>query len=366
MAQVLHCKNYKDVYYVSDASSHFRNFTNTVSGQSSVVTGEHIALSAFPSIKLSNGEKHVSRIAYLAEIRNRLLRPLDNKYSNDPSGFASAAHIKFDQILFLNDVYFSPREASHLLFSTNKHEGRARYRAACAVDFIRGAQFYDTFVVRDAEGYSNGFMVYPWFSTAGHAASRVAVLAGSDAVPVRSCWGGMAAFDAALFQTRDAASPFTSRGDYELLKFRSSEELYWEAAECCLIFADIEEQFGKPDPAQGTGVFLNPHVRVAYSKTTWNLLPIFRRFERVFEYLQYVLSKLAYPEHNPRRLQEPGELVNTTVWRAEDTAVAATSSLSNAQPGGFCGQRRLFVMKGDIELANVQHTGKNWEAIKVP
>lgn len=321
-------------------------------------------------MKLRNGEEHVQRITYLAEIRNRLLRPLDERYKDDSQGFSSAANITFDKVLFLNDVYFSPREAIHLLFATNQQDGKARYRAACAVDFIRGAQFYDTFVVRDAEGYGNGFMVYPWFSTAGQGISRAAVLHGSDAVPVRSCWGGLAAFEAALFQTRDAASPLSKTRDYELLQFRSSGELYWEAAECCLLFADTEEQYGQPDSEEGTGVFMNPFVRVAYTETTWNLLPFFRRFERVFEIVQYVLSWMAYPEYNPRRLHEPGDLVNQSIWEAGNGTASTPSGFATvervAQPGGFCGQRRLFVMLDDIESANAAHAGKNWRSIPLP
>lgn len=321
---------------------------------------------------LPNGEEMVQRITYLAEVRNRLLRPLDSKFaSNISSGFVSAADTKFDRILFLNDVYFDPLDAVQLLFSTNADSGQANYRAACALDFLRGAQLYDTFVVRDTDGYSSGFMLYPWFAPVGTSTSRSAVLSQTDAVPVRSCWGGMAAFNASLFQTRDASSAFSMSADYELLHFRSSGELFWEAAECCLVFADIEEQYGMPNSVDGTGVFVNPYVRVAYSKSTWAWIPIARRFERMFQYIQYMLSAIAYPDYNPRRLHEPGELVDQIVWQpASSTDPESVGQFAvvrrQASPGGFCGQRRLFVMKHDLETANTDNTGTNWKKIPLP
>lgn len=329
-------------------------------------------MSLFPSVHLPSGEQTVQRITYLAEVRNRLLRPLDSTYgSNTSSGFTSTADTKFDRILFLNDIYFDPLDAAHLLFSTNADSGQAKYRAACAMDFIRGAQQYDTFVVRDTDGYSSGFMLYPWFAPVGSSTSRSAVLSQTDAVPVRSCWGGMAAFNASLFQTRDASSAFSMSADYELLHFRSSGELFWEAAECCLVFADIEEQYGMPNADDGTGVFVNPYVRVAYSQSTWFWLPILRRFERMFQYLQYILSKMVYPEFNPRRLHEPGELVDEMIWQPASPTVPESGGQFNvvhrqASPGGFCGQRRLFVMKHDLETANTDSTGINWEKITLP
>jgi hypothetical protein len=94
-------------------------------------------------------------------------------------------------------VFFDPIEAAQLLFSTNVGpNGRAEYSAACAVDFIAKVMFYDTFVVHDMEGYGMGLMFYPWFPATDEQQSRNDVLALKDAVRVRSCWGGMAAFDA--------------------------------------------------------------------------------------------------------------------------------------------------------------------------
>jgi hypothetical protein len=357
---------------------------DVVLGNSSVVTGGHLPLASFPTMRLPNGEDRVQRITYLAEVRNRLLQPLDASFAgNSSSGFSSAADAKFDKILFINDVFFNPLDAAQLLFSTNAHQGVAKYRAACAIDFVRGIMFYDSFVVRDTDGFEIGLMFYPWFTTSGSGTSRALVQSQVDAVRVRSCWGGMAAFDAPLLQTERSKLSLPQTGlepvpasdphsDPRLpLKFRSSQEPFWEAAECCLLFADIEAVYGYPDMRNGTGVLINPYIRVAYSQTTWDWLPFFRRFERMFEFLQYIVSIIGYPEYNPRRLHEAGELVEERVWVSASEQDAASAGhfryiRRQAAPGGFCGQRRMFVMKRDLETANTNGTGKNWEKIKVP
>ncbi|EFQ98325.1 hypothetical protein MGYG_01358 [Nannizzia gypsea CBS 118893] len=338
---------------------------------SSIVSGEHVPLDGLPKTALPSGDERVKRIAYLARIRNQVLEPLNSAYQ--PSGDHTAvggfgfshANVQFDRVLFLNDVYFSAIEAVQLLFSTNVDQaGHAQYRAACAVDFVSKVMFYDTFVVRDSEGYGTGLMFFPWFAPIGQARSRNQVLQGSDAVQVRSCWGGMVAFQAELFQrfsTVDSTSHIVSR-------FRHDSEPFWESSECCLIFADWEDRFGQPNVENQTGVFLNPYVRVAYSRNTWKWLGVFRRFERIFANLQYLVSRLAYPEHNPRRTHLPGQKVRERVWQsnADGQPGGSFQTIQRiASPGGFCGQRRMFVMAEDIEKAN-RNGAKNWEKIPVP
>lgn len=146
---------------------------------------------------LPTGEQRLKRIVFLAEVRNRALRPLE-----DPK--SPAYSTRFDKLLYLNDVVFNTADVANLLFSTNLDEttGKTRYDAACAVDFINAFKFYDTFATRDLEGYSMGIPFYPWFTAAGKAESRQDVLTQVDAVRVRSCWGGMVAFEAKWFQQR--------------------------------------------------------------------------------------------------------------------------------------------------------------------
>lgn len=358
-------------------------------GESSIVTGAHLPLSDFSKVRLPNGEERVQRITYLSEVRNQLLRPLDPVYaaSNTTNGFRSASHIHFDRILFLNDVYFNPVDALQLLFSTNG----GNYRAACAADFIHGPLYYDTFATRDYDGYRNGLMLYPWFAPIGSSISRNDVRRQTDAVRVRSCWGGLAAFEASIFRpAREQKFHCESESSCSPLRFRGSNEPFWEAAECCLIFADIEAQHGRSDR-----IFVNPYVRVAYTKRNFDLIPFFRRFERFFEYMQYVNSKIAYPNINRRRTHEAGEWVDELVWQdalvgpAKSTstlrgheyssdnnlttkAIAKTGHWSTvkrqANPGGFCGQRSMFVMKNNLEETNenIKEQGRNWDKIPVP
>lgn len=77
------------------------------------------------------------------------------------------------------------------------------------------------------------------------------MLKNSDAVPVKSCWGGMVAYDAAGFWSADVL--FAGRSENEKtwkalqrqrdpLRFRHQGEIYWEESECCLISADLAQR----------------------------------------------------------------------------------------------------------------------------
>ncbi|EGD88117.1 hypothetical protein H112_04599 [Trichophyton rubrum D6] len=330
---------------------------------SSVVAGDHLRLSELPTTTAPGGKQRIKRIAYLAEVRNRALRPLDATYTptsaGSEKGFRHATE-KFDRVLFLNDVYFSATDVVQLLFSTNAEKtGHADYRAACAIDFTANVMFYDTFVVRDNEGYGMGLMFFPWFPVVGKSESRQDVLAEKDAVRVRSCWGGMASFDAQIFQK------FSGNHSELALTFRHEPEPFWEAAECCLIFADMESTSLE---SNGAGVYINPYIRVAYTENTWVWLDFFRRYERIFANLQWIVSKIGYPEYNPRRLHNPGQMVKEKVWvQGDDENQLGSFQMleRKAAVGGFCGQRRMFVMKDDINDANKKGE-KNWEKIPVP
>ncbi|KAF2430106.1 hypothetical protein EJ08DRAFT_697651 [Tothia fuscella] len=339
----------------------------------SIITGAHLPLSDFPSVVLPNGNHRVKRLTYLSHLRNELLRPLDpppNNLSHGPLQI-NYTNTRFNRILFLNDIYYNPVDALQLLFSTNQDQfsHRAEYDVACAIDFVASVMFYDTFVVRDTEGYSMGLMFFPWFTQKSSATSRNDVLAEKDAVRVKSCWGGMAAYNAAPFLRQP--------NNNTALRFRHQGELYWEASECCLLNADIATR--EPDAK----VFINPYVRVAYDTKTWGRLPLMRRFEKVFSILQYVVSGIGYPETNPRRMERGGEVSRQKRWvywneslngegMRDQRSTVEKGELGGewewteevAQPGGFCGMRRLFVMKGDdIGEANrkVESSGRNWE-----
>lgn len=395
--------------------------SDMISGNSSVVTGAHLSLDDFPTVTVPNGEERVQRITYLAEVRNKLMRPLYAPTNESLNDGVTHVNRTFDRVFFLNDVLFDPIEAAQLVMATNLDPvtNRTDYDVACSIDFVAKFMFYDTFVVRDNEGFGMGLMFYPWFTSKGKGESRSDVVAEKDAVRVKSCWGGMASYDARFFQHSSALArpadgehpssyPTTSKemesvaemsGDlairsqynpqpYSLnpLRFRSDSEIYWEASECCLINADVAARVMAEDATATPKIFINPYIRVAYDMRTYGNLKKIQRYERVFRILQYVVSKIGYPEYNPRREETPGALSLQNRWMyhglpategyhdAAETKEWLTQMREAgeevgtwwtvgrfAEPGGFCGQRRLFLMKQDLGKANSIFGGKNWE-----
>lgn len=348
---------------------------------------EHpIALSSIPHTKLPTGEERIKRISYLAEVRNKALEPLNTLTRH------------FDRVLFINDVFFSPDDATRLLWGTNVNMyGKAEYKAVCAADFITSWKYYDTYGTRDFEGYSIGVPIFPWFANEGDALSRRDVLAGRDMVRVKSCWGGMVAFDARYFQnaipeparqidiahlTRDVVepSPLTLP-----LRFRSEPEPFWDSSECCLIHADImalppfpsySEQATAHKPLDWqAGIFLNPYVRVSYSAGTQRWIWLAKRFERLFTVPQAIINHMAHmPRFNYRRTEREGEVVHDRIWvstknnnyenpgqeRGLDKRATLGSGRGKAYwageghyedfnrtatRGGYCGVRQLLVLR---------------------
>ncbi|KAI9826284.1 MAG: hypothetical protein M1832_000201 [Thelocarpon impressellum] len=380
-----------------------RDLEQKVKCNSSIVS-EHLPLEDIPTVPLPSGERRIKRVAYLAEVRNRALRPLDPVDSPAARSFNqhNRADATFDKILFLNDVVFSPLEAAQLLLSTNiGDDGRTNYRAACAIDFINAFKFYDTFASRDIEGYSMGVPFFPWFTTAGLGQSRQDVLEGKDAVRVRSCWGGMVAFEAKWFQTlplnasapsepipsaegRRAAvdasqSTATSAGEAAALpiRFRSEPDTFWDASECCLVHADLQATRDPSDPVAETGIYVNPFVRVAYDTTSFTWLATTRRWERLYSLPHFLVNEIVgLPWWNARRTEVEGEEVTERVWvfdEAPPQGVAWTAADAEkmkgsfqtvkrvATRGGFCGTRKLLVLKEKPKEGE-----KMWEALPVP
>ena len=318
-------------------------FQRRVQCQQHMVLEDSPPLEELPRIRLPDGSERTKRIAYLAEVRNRALLPLDEH-----------PEIKYDKLLYLNDIAFDPIEAAQLLLSTNMDEhGNTAYRAACAVDFINPFKFYDTFATRDLEGYSMGVPFFPWFTNAGSGMSRRDVLAGKDAVRVKSCWGGMVAFDAKPFQANPP------------LRFRASPDTYWDASECCLIHADLLDQSTFDEDGDYVGVYMNPFVRVAYSNTTLPWIRRVQRMERLFTIPHNIINHVVgLPWFNPRRTEVVGSQVEEKVW-VEDKNLKAGGSFQTesrqATGGGYCGIRTLQLIKES------QRDGeKNWETLPVP
>lgn len=321
-----------------------------------LISEEHLEIDGVPHVQLPDGTSQVKRIAYLAEVRNRALRPLET------------SKIRFDKLLYLNDVVFHPIDAAQLLFSTNVDEtGQTQYRSACAVDFIMPFKFYDTFATRDLDGYSMGIPFFPWFSAGGGDGTLDDILSDKDAVRVRSCWGGMVAFDAKFFQnwsgeaakvpTAANRSPANTTAPY---RFRAAEDLWWDSSECCLIQADIQN----PDTSNPE-IYMNPYIRVAYDTFTLSWLGFLRRFEKLYVPIHFIADLLVnLPEFNPRRDEVPWQSVQEIIW-VPDTKMAENGSwhkvLRTADHDGFCGQRSLQIMK-----QNMTSGERNYKVIDAP
>lgn len=307
-------------------------------------------LSKIPRTTLPTGETKIKRIAYLAEVRNKALEPLQ------------IIHTKFDKVLFINDVFWSVQDATRLLWGTNVDtHGKAIYKAACATDFVTSWKMYDTFATRDSEGYSIGVPIFPWFANEGDAISRKDVLAGKDAVRVKSCWGGMTAFDARYLQrdlsgfvipaVTDEKTGIT-RPSYPL-HFRSEPEPFWDASECCLIHADIQALPRMPDyPAPptewDTGIYMNPYVRVTYDATSRKHVGMVKRFERLFAIPQAIINHFAHmPVFNSRRTEVEGQVVKDRLWVSAENATEKTESKREPGSGASTRQRQAVEVQAD-------------------
>ncbi|KAF2126244.1 glycosyltransferase family 69 protein [Dothidotthia symphoricarpi CBS 119687] len=301
----------------------------------STIVFEDLNLSTLPRITLPTGETRLKRIAFLADVRNRALAPID------------ANGVKFDKILYLNDVIFKPIDAIQLLFATNiDSAGRTNYGAACAVDFINPFKFYDRFATRDLDGRITGLPFYPWFTSAGTATSRNDVLSQSDAVRVRSCWGGMTAYEAKWFQdptlvNRGSASTSPNEQttspntNVSQLRFRYEEDTFWEASECCLVNADLQyRRTGRGMPSD-SGIYMNPYIRVAYDEKTLSWLSLVRRPERLYSIIHDILNPMVgFPSRNERLGEEPGSIVTDTVWEFDDPVRGLSPNATEADRAG--------------------------------
>lgn len=315
-------------------------FEKKVQCKHSIIYDTTFSLAAVPHVTMPDGSRRVKRTAFLAEARNRALEALEEQPG-----------VRYDKILYLNDVLFDPIEAVQLLFATNLDgNGHPSYQAACAVDFINPFKYYDTFATRDEEGYSMGVPFFPWFAGLGKGLSRRDVLQGKDAVRVKSCWGGMVAFDAEPFQGS------------EPVRFRAPKDLFWDASECCLIHADV---LSKNTTKDKSGIYMNPFVRVAYDQKTLSWLRFTRRLERLYIIPHSIINRMVgLPWSNARRAEEAGQMVTEQVWVPDDTLDGGGSfQMQERKAGGdgYCGRRGLQLIKQTPRSGE-----KNWEQMPLP
>ncbi|ANB11903.1 hypothetical protein AWJ20_130 [Sugiyamaella lignohabitans] len=311
-----------------------------------------IHLESLPHIIVpGTNDTRVKRTEYLANVRNKALEPLNTLAT------------KFDKILFMNDIIFNPHDAARLLFSTNVVDGKTDYRAACSVDFVNAFKFYDTFATRDFEGNSMGLPFFPWFANIGSAQSRRDVLNSKEAVRVRSCWGGMIAFEAKWFQSSNnndnndtsASDKVTTGTNRQLVRFRAEHEATWDASECCLINADLEAAAG----ANNGGIYMNPYVRVAYDEKNFKWLAFTRRFERLYSLIHDILNRMvSLPHKNPRYQEEPGQVIIESEYNFTQHQYQPRARVAGI--GGYCGSRMLQVMK-----THPKQGERMWESVKL-
>lgn len=242
-----------------------------------------------------SGKMELRRIPYLAKLRNIALEPL---FELQQKG------LKFDKVLFLNDVVFNNHDVQTLL-----HTNEGEYAAACSLDFSKPATLYDTFALRDINGKEPMMLTWPYF---GNRQNRKAV---ERSIPVRvkSCWNGIVAMHAEAFY-----------GGYRSLGFRglddSLAESHLEASECCLIHADNPFSTWK-------GVWMNPNVRVGYKleayeavhKSAW--ISIFRAVYGIW--LNRLLRWTSLIRHQATTIHQ-----RIASWRAE--------SSTRFESGDFC------------------------------
>lgn len=354
------------------------HFQQKLTCRHKIVNDAHVPVEDFPTVRMPNGEDRIKRIPYLSEMRNRALRPLD-KFDEKELGFK-----QFDKILFLNDVVFHPTDAANLLFSTNLGpDGRSHYLSACALDFIQPLVFYDLYAQRDAEGYSGGLPIFPFFSNEGQGVSRAAILGQSDAVPVKSCWGGMVAMQAQYVQHMSPSLPspnFQQIGSHVIdpnapknvtspVRFRSEPEVFFDACECCLFLADVTEA-AESQGAEELGTYVNPYVRVAYTQSVFRWLALARRWERLMTIPQWSITKLTkLPTHNPHRTVQQGEKFIEEVWTGPGPGLETNGQEAGrwdlvervGRNGMFCGVRETQLI-----LKSERSDDVNWENVRMP
>lgn len=186
-------------------------------------------------IETPRGRRELRRIPYLSKLRNEAMKPLETERTRKDGAR------EYSRVIWLNDVVFTPADVIELV---NTREGD--YAAACSLDFAHPPAYYDTFAMRDSDGWEAASSTFPYFRSKE---SREAMLRG-DAIPLQSCWNGIVVFD---------ADPFTG---IDALSFRGIEDslaqYHLEGSECCLVHADNLLTASK-------GVWMNPNVRVGYT-----------------------------------------------------------------------------------------------------
>lgn len=130
----------------------------------------------------SKDMRQKDRVERLATYRNLAMEPFNKELGGMLHGKP------FDKVIWINDVFFES-DTVHALLDTEGGE----FDQACAMDFC-WLGFYDTWVMRDADGKTVR-PFWPYFRAPQDQAAVHARLP----VPVNACWNGITAFDARWF-----------------------------------------------------------------------------------------------------------------------------------------------------------------------
>jgi hypothetical protein len=148
----------------------------------------------------------------------------------------------------------------------------------------------------------------------------------------------MVAFDARYFQNGSSLISAAAAGNLPA-RFRAltdPADYRWDASECCLIHAGIQQPWNEGDGELETGVYMDPVVRVAYDTTTLSWLSTTRRVEQLYSGVQRISNYLVgLPWYNPPREDQVGGF------------------------NGFCGRRG----RGLQVVVPRREGGKGWQTI---
>lgn len=139
----------------------------------------------------SKDMRQKNRIERLATYRNLAMAPFNEELGGMLHGKP------FDKVIWINDVLFES-DTVHALLDTEGGE----FDQACAMDFC-WLGFYDTWVMRDADGKT----VRPFWPYFRATQDQEAVRARLP-VPVNACWNGITAFDARWFMNTTTNASF--------------------------------------------------------------------------------------------------------------------------------------------------------------
>mmetsp|Transcript_7713 Transcript_7713/g.19672 ORF Transcript_7713/g.19672 Transcript_7713/m.19672 type:complete len:597 (-) Transcript_7713:370-2160(-) len=267
-------------------------------------------------VRLKSRREH--RIEFLANLRNRVLEPLvvlgdreqwkvagEDGFSDDLHDAAKDTEgnpVTFDQILFINDVYFCASDLLQMM----QHDADM----VCAIDLFppdpyhrqeciqKNSGFYDIWVARDIRGRRLNNCP-PYFNDL----PDVEVNIGKGLpIPVQCCWNGMVAMNAEPFHrglrfryasvTHEEQQYYLHHGKDSKTPFEKGEEC--SASECSILCKDLWNH-------NYTRIMMDPAVKVSYQehydwfqnsrKTAWPVVD--------YEYRAAELEKGSHLLHYP-------------------------------------------------------------------